>query len=346
MFRFENTEYLWGLLAIPVFFLIFLIVRSIRKKKLNEFGDPSLISQLMPDISSFKPHLKFWLMMFALASGILAIANPQIGTKIEEIKREGVEVIIAIDVSNSMKAEDIKPSRLERAKNSVIRLIDKLANDRIGLIIFAGDSFLQLPLTTDYSAAKMLVSAVDPEMVQTQGTALGSAIELATESFSDDENRNKAIIIFTDGENHEDDALGAAKDASDKGIVVHTIGMGSQEGSPIPIYKNGRRAGFVQDRDGNTVISKLNSGMLQQVSSVADGTFFLASNGDPDLEGLIKDLSELDKKEFESAIATDYEDRFQYMIALGLFFLIVEALVSYRKNKYLSALNDFAGGKT
>jgi Ca-activated chloride channel family protein len=345
MFRFENIDYLYLLSAIPLFVIIYITSRYIRKRKLKALADKDLLDQLIPEVSSFKPLYKLVLLMFAYAFGVIALANPQIGTKMEEVKREGVELIIALDVSNSMKAEDIKPNRLDRAKQSILRLIDNLVSDKIGIIVFAGDAFLQLPITTDYSAAKLMISTVETDMVGTQGTAIGAAIDLAVDSFSDDEEVNKALIIITDGENHEDDALGSAEDATDKGIIIHTIGMGSIEGSPIPIYRNGREIGYVKDKQGNTVVSKLNAGMLQQIAAQGDGRFIRSSSADPDLTLLLEEISGLDKKEFEAKMFTEYEDRFQYFLAAALLFLIIELLISNRKNKYLARLISFAGGK-
>lgn len=345
MFRFENIEYLYALSAILLFLLIYIISRIIRKQKLNLAADAGLISKLTPEVSAFKPVYKFTLLMLAYSFAVIALANPQIGTKMEEIKREGVELIIALDVSNSMKAEDIKPNRLERAKQSILKLIDNLMSDKIGLVVFAGDAFLQLPLTTDYSAAKLMVSTVETEMIATQGTALGHAITLGQSAFSKENDVNKALIIITDGENHEDDALSAAKDAREKGIIIHTIGMGSIEGSPIPLYQNGREIGYVKDRAGNTVITKLNAGMLQQIALEADGRFIRSSSADPDLTALLDEISGMDKKEFEAKVFTEYEDRFQYFLAAAIFFLLLELLISNKKNKYIEKLISFAGGK-
>lgn len=345
MFKFENIEYLYALTAIPIFVLLYILSRILRRQKLKNAGEKHLLMQLMPQVSDFKPIFKFIMLLFAYTFGVIALANPQIGTKMEEVKREGVELIIALDVSNSMKAEDIKPNRLERAKQSIVKLIDNLVSDKIGIIVFAGDAFLQLPITTDYSAAKLMISTVETDMIGTQGTAVGAAIELGVKSFSDDEEINKAMIIISDGENHEDDALGAAEDADENDIIIHTIGMGSIEGAPIPVYQNGRDMGYVKDSEGNTVISKLNAGMLQQIASVGNGRFIRSSSADPDLTALLEEISGMDKKEFESKMFTEYEDRFQYFLAAALFFLLLELLISYKKNKYLAMLEKFAGGK-
>lgn len=345
MFRFENIEYLYLLAGIPIFTLIFIISRILRIQKLKYAGDEALLSRLIPDVSGFKPLYKFILLMLGFGLAVVALANPQIGTKMEEVKREGIELIIALDVSNSMKAEDIKPNRLERAKQSILRLIDNLVSDKIGLIVFAGDAFLQLPLTTDYSAAKLMVTTIEPEMIATQGTAIGHAITMGMGSFSNQNDINKAMIIITDGENHEDDALSAAEDAASEDIIIHTIGMGSLDGAPIPLYQNGREIGYAKDKSGNTVITKLNAGMLQQIAAQTSGRFIRSSSSDPDLTTLVEEISSMDKKEFESKVFTEYEDRFQYFLAAALFIFLLEIIISSKKNKYIEKLIQFAGGK-
>ncbi len=262
----------------------------------------------------------------------------------EEVKREGIEIIIALDISNSMMAEDIKPNRLERAKQSVINLLANLYGDRIGIILFAGESFLQLPLTTDYSTAKLLISTISTDLIPSQGTAIGSAIEMAMGSFSETET-NKVLIIITDGENHEDDALGKAKDASEKGIYINTIGMGSEDGGPIPEYESNRRIGWKKDKSGNVVMTKLDPGMLSQIASAGNGKFIRSGSASTDLKILIDDLERIEKTEFESKVFADYEDQFQYFIALALFFLIIDMLTSNKRNKWVWNLVKFAEGK-
>lgn len=345
IFRLEHFEYLYGLALIPVFVLLYFYYRYKRKKLLNLYGDYSLVNKLIPEVSKYKPWVKFSLMMIALLLIIIGISNPQIGSKVEEVKREGVDIIIALDVSNSMMSEDIKPSRLERAKQLVLRLVDKLQNDRIGIVTFAGDAFLQLPLTSDFSSAKLLINTVDTETIPTQGTAIGKAIETAVSSYPDTENKYKALIIITDGENHEDDAVNAAKEATKKGIIIHTIGMGSQQGSPIPIYNNGSLSGFMKDDQGNTVISKLDITTLEQIAASGNGRFFLSASSDPDLAQLITDISKMDKKEYSSQMFTDYESRFQYFLAAALVFLLIEFLLSEQKNKFIESLNLFGERK-
>lgn len=336
MLKLENEIYLYILLAVPILVLIFLIYRARRKKLLGKFGTQAAISRLAPNVSTFKNSFKFVLITIAFALMVLGLANPLIGTKMKEVKREGIEVVIAVDVSNSMLAEDIRPNRLERAKSSIKRLIEDLTQDKISIVLFAGDSFLQLPMTTDYSAAKLMVSTMSTDLIEKQGTAIGSAIELGLESFSDDEEVNKVMIIITDGENHEDDALSAAKKADEKDVVIYTIGMGSIDGGPIPNIVNGRKQGFITDNSGKTVITKLNANMLQELATIGGGRFVRASGGEVNLGDLLNDISEMEKTQFETKIFTDFEDRFQYVFFFALFVLVLEMLISERKNKTLT----------
>ncbi|MBM2815785.1 MAG: rane protein [Ignavibacteria bacterium] len=346
LIRLENGWILYGLILIPVLFILFLSYRVIAKKRLSIFGQADLIEKLMPDVSRYKPAVKFTLLMLGLAFIILGVANPQIGSKIEEAKREGVDVIIAIDVSNSMKAEDIRPNRLERAKQSVSKMIDKFLSDRIGIVVFAGDAFLQLPVTTDYSAAKLFLSNIDTDIIPTPGTAIGSAIELAVESFKTDESKRKALIILTDGENHEDDAVAAAAEARKKNIIVYTIGVGDPDGAPIPIYQNNQRSGFRKDNQDNVIMTKLDPVLLQKIASAGGGKFVRSSSySEADLSKILDDIAKLDKTKFESKLFTDYEDRFQYFLAAALFFIVAELILSEKKNKYLTSLNLFGGKK-
>ena len=257
MIRFAHNEYLYGLALLPVLLVVFVWAFRQRRQALQRFGSLVLLQQLMPAIGKYKHTLKFSIVFFALSFLILGIANPQIGTKLEEVKREGVDIMIALDVSNSMKAEDLKPNRLENAKQEISRMIDKLQNDRIGLIIFGGESYLQLPLTTDYSAARLILSTIDVDAVPVPGTAIGSAIRLSMKAFVEGEKKHKVIILITDGENHEDDAIANAKDAASEGVVIHTVGMGSPEGSPIPLYQNGVQVGFKKDGEGNVIVTRL-----------------------------------------------------------------------------------------
>lgn len=344
MFRFENEIYKWALLAVPLLIVIYLIARYNTRKTLKLIGNIEFVNRLIPDLSKSKYLIKFIIRILALIAFILGMMNLQFGTKLEEVEREGIEIIVALDISNSMLAEDIAPSRLERAKQSVLKLIDNIYNDKLGLIIFAGESFLQLPLTTDYSAAKLLVSTISPDLIPAQGTAIGSAIELSMESFSEEE-VNKVLIVITDGENHEDDALGMAEEAVEKGIFVNTIGMGSPDGAPIPIIQNGRNLGFRKDRSGETVVTKLNEGMLRQIATTGNGRFIRASNTDLNLKAILDDLENIEKTKFDTKVFTDYDDKFQWFFGFSLLMLIIDFIMSYRKNKFVSGLINFTEGK-
>lgn len=347
MFRFAQQEYLLLLAIVPVFVVLFILLLTWRKKSLKKFGDNSLVMQLMPYRANTKPIIKFILMALAFVFLVVGIAGPQLGTKLEEVKHKGVDVIIALDVSNSMKAEDIKPNRLERSKQAIARLIDKLQGDRIGLIVFAGEAYVQLPITTDYGAAKLFLGSIDNDIVPTQGTAIGKALDLAIESFagSDSNKHNKSIIVITDGENHEDDAIEAAKEAYEKNIIVHTIGMGSINGSPIPVFYNGMRTGFMQDRSGQTIMTKLDENSLQQIAEAGHGKFIRATTSDDGLGIIMKEINAMQKNEFGSKMFTDYADQFQYFIAIALLLLLIEFIISEKRSKWIDNLNLFGQKK-
>jgi len=316
-----------------------------RKKALLSFGELAVIQQLYPDVSKSKRIWKFILYLFAFTFLIIGIVNPQVGTRLEEVKRKGADLMICLDVSNSMKAEDLAPNRLEKAKQSISKLIDKLDGDRLGVIVFGGEAYVQLPITTDYSAAKMFLESINTDMIPTQGTAIGKAIDMAMESFGKDEGKNKAIVIITDGENHEDDAIKAAEDAAEKGITIHTIGMGSAEGAPIPLYKGNVREGFRKDKEGNTIVTKLDEKMLQEISAAGNGIYVRASNSDAGLNNVLEALDKLEKKQFDSKMYSDYEDRFQWFIAVAFLLLLIETFLTERKSKIYQRLNLFGNEK-
>lgn len=334
MYRLDNIEYLYGLLLIPALILLYVLNRLWRRKALKKLGDMEIISLMMPGVSSGKPALRFILFLIAIVFLIFGLVNPQVGSKLEEIKREGSDIVICLDVSNSMKAEDFKPNRLSKAKQSIEKLIDKLNNDRIGIIVFAGEAYVQLPITADYAAAKLFLENIDCDAVSVQGTVISSAIELAGKSFGTEEGKNKAIIIISDGESHDDDAIAAAHEASEKNIVVHTIGIGSPEGVPIPVYKNKMQLGFRKDKNGNTVVTKLNEDALQAIASSGNGVYIRATQGEIGLLALRNRINKMEKKTFEAKMYTDYEDRFQIFIAITLFFLLIETFITERKSKW------------
>ncbi|MFP4046525.1 MAG: vWA domain-containing protein [Bacteroidales bacterium] len=341
MFRFGNVEILYALVIIPVLILLFLLARYLKKKDLKKFGEITVISQLMPLVSKTRPVLKFIFLIVALTSIIFALADPQFGPKLETVERKGVEIIIALDVSNSMLAEDIKPNRLERAKRSISKMIGQLLNDKIGLIVFAGDAYVQVPVTTDYSAVKMFLSTIDTDIVPRQGTAIGSAINSAVRSFDSESELEKALIIISDGEDHEGDAINAAKAAGEEDILIHTIGMASGQGGPIPVRKSGGQVQYQKDQEGNTVISKLDETMLKKIAASGNGTYVRASNSRTGLNKIYDEIGEMTQKEIESKQYTDYEHRFQYLIGIALFFIFLDLLILERKNRRLAKYNVF-----
>ncbi len=340
MFVWENPWIFWSLLILLILSIIYFINFYRNKKIIKNFIEIDLLHRLLNDFSTSKPLVKFFILIIAMVFLFISLANPLIGTKLIEGKRQGVDVIIALDVSNSMLAEDVKPNRLERAKQMIMRLIEKLTNDRIGIIVFAGESYVQLPLTTDYSAAKLFTSYIEPDMIPLQGTAIGSAIELAVEKFNLDKQRKKALIIITDGENHEDDPFTAAEFAAKNNFVIHTIGMGTLTGGPIPIVINGKRD-FLKDNSGSVVTSKLDPVMLEKIASIGGGEFILNSGVDPDLSQIIDKIAKMEKKEYETKIFSNFESQFQYPLAVALVFLLIEVFITERKNKLILAFNNF-----
>ena len=345
MYQLEHKFYLYALGLIPLFILIYLLVNIWRKRALKNYGDMTVIQQLFPDVSKAKRFWKFVLFTTSFTFLIIGIVNPQVGTKLEEVKRKGADLMICLDISNSMKAEDLQPNRLEKAKQAISKLLDKLEGDRIGIVVFAGQAYVQLPITTDYSAAKLFLESINTDLIPTQGTDIGGAIDLAVESFGKDVGKNKAIVIITDGEDHEEGAVKAAAAAAEKGIVIHTIGMGSVEGAPIPVYKGTVREGFRKDKEGNTIVTKLNEQALQEISAAANGIFVRASNSDAGLNNVLEAVNKLEKKQFDSKMYSDYEDRFQWFISAALLLLIIETFLSERKSKLYQRLNLFGNDK-
>ena len=341
MFRFAHPEYLYALVALPAILILFLLMVAWKKRARRKLGEQILIERLSEGHSRSKPVLKLIITLTALALIIIACANPQIGTRLEEVKREGVDIIIALDVSNSMKAEDIKPNRLERSKQAISRLLDGLENDRIGMIVFAGQAYVQLPITYDYAAAKLFLQSIETDIIPTQGTCIGCAIDLAETSFTGNDNKHKALIIITDGENHEEDAVESAKKANEKGIIIHTIGMGSVDGAPIPIFRNGIQVDFQKDNEGKTVITKLESLTLERIAAEGKGIFIQASNSDDGLASIFSQINKMEKKSFGTKQFTGFEDRFQYFLAAGLLLLLIEFSITDRKSKLILKLDLF-----
>jgi Ca-activated chloride channel family protein len=341
MLRFEHIEFLWGLAAVPLLMILFFMVRRWKRKALAGLGDPITVRKMIPEVSFSRPGLKFVLFLVAYASLVIGIANPQIGTKMEEAKRNGSDLMILLDVSNSMLAGDLAPNRLENAKRAISQLIDNLHNDRIGIIIFAGEAYVQLPITTDYSAAKLFLNNITTDIVPTQGTAIGAAIDIGMKSFNFVNGTSKAMILMTDGENHEDDAVTAAKNARTKDVAIHVIGVGSPEGAPVPVYKNGKPVSFHTDEAGKTVVSKLNEQMCKEISEAGNGVYVRASNANSGLGIVMDQVDKMQKKTYDSKAFKNYEDRFQFFLAFSCLLLLLEFFISNRKNLKLSELNLF-----
>jgi Ca-activated chloride channel family protein len=338
MFRFAHPEYLILFLIIPVLLGIFIYTGIIKRRKIQQFGNPELLAQLMPNVSKIRPKVKFYFQLTAIALLIVVLAQPQFGTKVEKEMRQGIEVMIALDVSNSMLAQDLQPSRLEKAKQVLSKLVDGMSNDKIGLIVFAGDAYTQLPITVDYVSAKMFFSSISPNLVPRQGTAIGSAIDLAIKSFGTKDKAGRAIIVITDGENHEDDAVGAAKLAAENDIAVHVIGMGKPDGAPIPVPGT---MSFWKDKDGNVVVSKLNEEMCKSISSAGKGLYVRADNSNSAFRVINNELDKLAKSDIKASVFSDYNDQFQSFAMLALLILIIDFFVFERRNKILSRFKIF-----
>ena len=337
MFRFEDPIYLYLLLLIPLLAVIRFLTVWQQKRRLRRFGDIELLRQLMPDVSRFRPLVKFCLLLAALALIIIMVARPQFGTKISHEKRTGIETIICMDISNSMLAEDVTPSRLDRAKMMVENLVDNFTNDKIGLIVFAGDAFTQLPITSDYVSAKMFLSTIDPSMMATQGTDIAAAIRMASHSFTQQEGVGKAIIVITDGEDHEGGALEAAKEAEDRGMRVYVLGVGSTKGAPIPLGDGD----YLKDNSGQTVMTGLNEDMCRQVAQAGGGAYIHVENNSRAQEQLDAELDKLSKKDIESTIYSDFDEQFQAVGIIALLLIILEVCILEVKNPLLRRISLF-----
>ena len=341
LFHFARPYILYGFILIPVFLLLFILTLRRKKKLIQNYGDSKLVMDLTPDVSSSRPVWKFIFLMLALSFFILSLAGPQFGIKLQEAKRKGAEIIIALDVSNSMLAEDIAPSRLDRSKQAISRLVDKLQADRIGLIVFAGVAYTQLPVTSDYVSAKMFLSTINPNLVPIQGTAIGEAITLASRSFSETTDADKTIIVISDGENHEYNPVEAAEEAIKKGITVNVVGVGSTNGVPIPVIEGGQKT-YLKDNEGNVVITKMNDKMLSEIATAGNGQFVVASGADMGLDVIMDQVSKLKKAEYKAKLYTDYEDQYQWPLALAFLFLFLEFIILEKKNPWLKNVQLFS----
>lgn len=337
MLRFEDPIYLWMLLIIPILVLVRFIVWQKRKRNLRKFGDPSLLKEMMPDVSKYRPTIKFCLLLSAITILIFMIARPQVGSKISHEKREGIEVLIALDISNSMLAQDVIPSRLEKSKLLIEDLVDHFTNDKVGLVVFAGDAFVQLPITNDYVSAKMFLQNINPSLITTQGTDLARAISLSQSCFTQREHIGRAIIVITDGEDHEGGALEAAREAYKKGINVFILGVGTSKGAPIP-DGNG---GYLKDNSGQTVLSALNEQMCQQVAKAGNGVYIHVDNTSDAQEKLNKELSKLQSGISDTVAYSEYNEQFQIFGIILLLLLIVETILLESRNPLIKQINLF-----
>ena len=328
MINFAQAQFLALLLLIPLFFVIQALVLKLRRNRIRKFGDENLVRQLMPSYSRSKVWVRLTFFALGFFFFVIGLSRPQIGAKIKEHETKGAEIMIALDVSNSMLAEDYSPNRLERAKLAITRLVDKLRDDRIGLIVFAGNSFVQLPITTDYVSAKMFLNSISTDSVPIQGTAIGEAINTAIRSFSAQSEKSRAVIVITDGENHEDDPVAAAKQAAEMGIRVFTIGVGSPEGKPIPMDGE-----LLKDKEGNIVVTRLDEAVLQEVASAGNGAYVRAGNSEFGLNPIIDDIRKMEDEKYNSIVFEEFDEQVMYFMAIALFFFVLEMLIGDRRSK-------------
>jgi len=339
--RFDHPGLIWGAIGASLFSIVFLFSVRRRNKRIREFGDPDLLGYFIDPISSTKSFIKFGLWRAGLFFLFIAASNPKIGSKSAEGKSEGIDLVFAMDVSNSMLAEDVVPNRLSGAKRAVDKILQGLHGDRVGLVVFAGQSYIQMPITSDHSALQMYLQGINTELIPTQGTAIGNAINLSLRCFDYEHPASKAIILITDGENHEDDAIKAAERASEQGVVIHTIGFGSEKGAPIPDIVNGRKVGFKKDKQGKTVISKTNIEALSELSDITEGTTTLIQSGSIQVDGVREAIESMNKAELNSVVYTDFEDRFQWFLLPAILLILIEFIVTEKYQVWLEKLNFF-----
>lgn len=341
MYQLEEKIWFWVLAIIPVIILIFLVLQLWKKHAQKKFADKKLLKKLSPNQSLFKSVLKLTLWCLAIASLTIALVNPKVGTKLETVKREGVDIVFALDVSKSMLAEDIAPNRLEKSKQLVTQIINNLASDRVGIIAYAGKAFPQLPITTDYASAKMFLQNMNTDMLSSQGTAINEAIELAKTYYDDDEQTNRVLIIISDGEDHSEEAAKVAEEASEEGIQIFTIGVGDAKGARIPIKRNGIVLNYKKDNNGETVITRLNEETLKSIANEANGVYINGKNTSEVVENIRDILNKMDKKEFEAKQFADFKDQFQWFLALAFALLFIDIFFLERKTAWLKKLNLF-----
>lgn len=342
MFRFEEPAYLYLLLLLPVLALLYWYSNYRRRRAIRKFGDPELMVMLMPDVSKYRPDVKFGIIWLVVGLFSLLLARPQFGSKLETVKRQGVEVMIALDISNSMLAQDVQPSRLAKAKRLVAQLVDKMENDKVGMIVFAGDAFTQLPITSDYISVKMFLESIDPSLISKQGTAIGAAINLATRSFTPQEGVGRAVIVITDGENHEGGAVEAATEAAKKGIQVNVLGVGLPDGAPIPMEGTND---YRKDREGNVIVTRLNEAMCQEIAKAGNGLYVRVDNTNNAQKAIGQEINKMAKADVETQVYTEFNEQFQAVAWFILILLLVEMLILERKNPLFRNIHLFSNKK-
>ncbi len=341
MFRLDEKIWFWTILVIPAIVLVFILVQVWKKSAQKKFANLALLKRLSPNQSLFKSVLKLVVLCAAFLFLVLALVNPKIGTKLETVRSQGVDIVFAVDVSKSMLAEDIAPNRIEKSKQLVTQIINSLGSDRVGIIAYAGKAFPQLPITTDYAASKMFLQNMNTDMMTSQGTAIREAIELAKTYYDDEEQTNRILVIISDGEDHEGDAAEIAEEANDQGIRIFTIGVGNENGGPIPIKRNGVILNYKKDRNGETVITKLNEDTLREIAQEANGVYINGSSTSEVVDTIKDLLDKMDKKEFESKQIADFKDQFQWFLGFGILFLLIDIFLLERKTEWLKKLNLF-----
>lgn len=329
MFRFGEPLYLYLLIVVPILAAFYFYSNYRRRRRLKEYGDMELLKRLMPEVSKYRPDVKFWLLLAAMVMVIFMLAQPQFGSKMETVKRQGIETVVALDISNSMLAQDVAPSRLEKSKKLISRLVETFNNDKVALIVFAGEAFTQLPITSDYVSAKMFLETISPSLISTQGTDIRAAINLAMKSFTPNDGVGRAIVLITDGENHEGGAIEAAQEAAKKGIHVFVLGVGSPDGSPIPVEGSNE---FRRDKDGNVVVTRLNEEMCREIARAGNGMYVRVDNTNNAERALNAEVNKLAKADVETQVFTEFDEQFRVLAWLALILLAVEIIILNRRN--------------
>ncbi len=341
MYKIEEPIYFYFFGIIPLLIVVFISVVWWKKRAQKRFASPALLARLAPNASFFKPTLKLIFFLLALSFLIISLVNPKMGTKLKTVKREGVDVVFALDVSKSMLAEDIAPNRLEKSKQIISKIIDNLGSDRVGIIIYAGNAYPLLPITTDHAAGKMFLQNANPDMVSSQGTAINEALDLARTYYNNDDQTNRFLIIISDGEDHQEETKQLAENIGNEGVKVYTIGVGTEKGGPIPIKLNGSVIGYKKDRKGETVITQRRSSILKEIADIGKGNYVDGNKTDKPVKSIVEIISNAQKSEFETTQFSDYKDQFQWFLGIGLLFLVIDIFLFDRKTKWLKKIDLF-----